>query len=48
MPFTIEMEINVFKNLEPDPGQHYAWVAHIMQTEVSYVLQPAYQEGIEQ
>ena len=32
MPFTIEMEINVFKNLEPDPGQHYAWVAHIMQT----------------
>jgi hypothetical protein len=32
MPFTIEMEIFVFKNLEPDPEEHYKWVAHIVQT----------------
>ena len=31
MLFTIEMEIEVFKNLEPDPEEHYKWVAHLMQ-----------------
>lgn len=32
MHFRIETEINVFKSLEPDPEEHFKWVAHIMQT----------------
>ena len=32
MSFNIEMEITVFKNLEPDPGKYYTWVAHIIQS----------------
>ena len=32
MHFRIEMEINVFKSFEPDPEEHFKWVAHIMQT----------------
>jgi hypothetical protein len=32
MNFRIEMEINVFKSLIPDPEEHFKWVALIVQT----------------
>jgi hypothetical protein len=58
MPFTIEMEITVFKNLEPNPEEHFKWVAHILhssdckdvpdETELFYGMSPlaAYQKAV--